>query len=70
MVLDDFFREELAFGEGKLCYLRIVGLAYGVAHVCGLEHRAILLEEPLMIAEVVREDYMMSSSISLSAHLP
>lgn len=57
VVVVDFLGEKVALGEDDLANCGVIGLANCLAHVRRLEDRAILVEQPLVVPEVVRVDY-------------
>ena len=60
----DLLRKELAVTEANVRQLRIVGVAVGRAQGSRLENGTVLFEEPLVVPQMIREDYL----VSLEAH--
>lgn len=51
---DDLLGEVVVLGEEDLRQGRVVGLVDAAAHVVGHDERAVLFEQPLVVAQVVR----------------
>jgi hypothetical protein len=57
MSLVDLLCEKVRLGKCNGGNVRVVGVIDGTTHVCGLEERAVLFEEALMVAQVIWEHF-------------
>jgi hypothetical protein len=76
MIIIDLLGEELGLRQSDLAQSRIVRLQDSLAHVGGLEDRAIFVEEPLVVSKMVGIDYFamsvfksLEATINDSTHL-
>jgi hypothetical protein len=61
MIIIDLLGEELGLRQSNLAQFRIVRLQDSLAHVGGLEDRAIFVEESLVVSKMVGIDYFAMS---------
>jgi hypothetical protein len=56
MVVIDLLRKELGLRQSDLAQCRVIRLEHRLAHVSGLEDRAIFVKESLVVAKMVGID--------------